>query len=301
MQKNLVNFLFVIALLFVITACVCRSGRDQESANTAATDPVPEATPAKSNQTQTQSNTSSSNAQKHSDDGDFIVEHDDVKNSRYAEIDRQVKDEKLLEKAADQLNRSLILPHNITLITKDCDGDVNAYYDSNAESVTVCYELMEHFYKVFQSSGASDNQAYAKMFDAVRFVFLHEIGHALIDTYKLPIMGNEEDAADRCSAYINLKELGGDEGVRAVFAAADAFNIESKTNPGGSRNLADEHLLQEQRFYNSLCMIYGSDTNKYAYIVNQGYLPKERAVRCPNEYQRTVDSWVDLLQPWRKD
>ena len=301
MQKNLVNFLFVIALLFVITACVCRSGRDQESTNTAASDPVPEATPAKSNQTQSQSNTSSSNAQKHSDDGDFIVEHDDVKNSRYVEIDRQVKDEKLLEKAADQLNRSLILPHNITLITKDCDGDVNAYYDSNAQSVTVCYELMEHFYKVFQSNGASDNQAYAKMFDAVRFVFLHEIGHALIDTYKLPIMGNEEDAADRCSAYINLKELGGDEGVRAVFAAADAFNIESKTNPGGSRNLADEHLLQEQRFYNSLCMVYGSDTSKYAYIVNQGYLPKERAVRCPNEYQRTVDSWVDLLQPWRKD
>ena len=301
MQKNLVNFLFVIALLFVITACVCRSGRDQESANSTATDPVPEATPAKSNQTQSQSNTSSSNAQKHSDDGDFIVEHDDVKNSRYVEIDRQVKDEKLLEKAADQLNRSLILPHNITLITKDCDGDVNAYYDSNAQSVTVCYELMEHFYKVFQSNGASDNQAYAKMFDAVRFVFLHEIGHALIDTYKLPIMGNEEDAADRCSAYINLKELGGDEGVRAVFAAADAFNIESKTNPGGSRNLADEHLLQEQRFYNSLCMVYGSDTSKYAYIVNQGYLPKERAVRCPNEYQRTVDSWVDLLQPWRKD
>ena len=301
MQKNLVNFLFVIALLFVITACVCRSGRDQESANSTASDPVPEATPAKSNQTQSQSNTSSSNAQKHSDDGDFIVEHDDVKNSRYVEIDRQVKDEKLLEKAADQLNRSLILPHNITLITKDCDGDVNAYYDSNAQSVTVCYELMEHFYKVFQSNGASDNQAYAKMFDAVRFVFLHEIGHALIDTYKLPIMGNEEDAADRCSAYINLKELGGDEGVRAVFAAADAFNIESKTNPGGSRNLADEHLLQEQRFYNSLCMVYGSDTSKYAYIVNQGYLPKERAVRCPNEYQRTVDSWVDLLQPWRKD
>jgi hypothetical protein len=86
-----------------------------------------------------------------------------------------------------------------------------------------------------------------------------------------------------------------------VFAAADAFNIESKMNPGGSRNLADEHLLQEQRFYNSLCMVYGSDTNKYAYIVNQGYLPKERAVRCPSEYQRTVDSWIDLLQPWRKD
>jgi len=299
MQKNLVNFLFTIALLFVITACVCRSDRDQETSNSKTVAPAPDNTQTKA--PSTQSNSSSSNAQKHSDDGDFLVEHDDVQNQRYGEIDRQVKDEKLLEKAADQLNRSLILPHDIKLITKDCNGDVNAFYDSNAQSVTVCYELMEHFYKLFKSAGTSDDMAYTKMFDAVRFVFLHEIGHALIDTYKLPVMGNEEDAADRCSAYINLKELGGDEGVRAVFAAADAFNIESKANPGGSRNLADEHLLQEQRFYNSLCMVYGSDTNKYAYIVNQGYLPKERAVRCPSEYQRTVDSWIDLLQPWRKD
>jgi hypothetical protein len=301
MQKNLFNFVFTIALLFVITACVCRSDRDQESTPTKpAATATPDDTPTKASNS-SQSDTVTSNKQKHSDDGNFLVEHQDVKNSKYAEIDRQVKDEKLLEKAADQLNRALILPHDITLITKDCDGDVNAYYESNAQSITVCYELMEHFYKIFKSAGSSDNQAYTKMFDAVRFVFLHEMGHALIDTYKLPVMSNEEDAADRCSAYINLKELGGDEGVRAVFAAADAFNIESKMNPGGSRNLADEHLLQEQRFYNSLCMVYGSDTDKYAYIVNQGYLPKERAVRCPSEYQRTVDSWIDLLQPWRKN
>jgi len=59
-------------------------------------------------------------------------------------------------------------------------------------------------------------------------------------------------------------------------------------------------LLSEQRFYNSLCMLYGSNTAKYENIVTQGYLPKERAVRCETEYQKTVDSWVSLLAPWRK-
>ena len=72
----------------------------------------------------------------------------------------------------------------------------------------MCYELMEHFYASFRSSGISEKDAYSQMFDAVRFVFLHEIAHAIIDKYKLPIIGNEEDAADRCSAYINLEELG---------------------------------------------------------------------------------------------
>ena len=221
-----------------------------------------------------------------------------VKNSNYEEIDRQIKNDKLLEKAADKLNRSLILPNDIHLKTKDC-GEVNAFFDAKEQSVTVCYELMEHFYKVFRSTGLNEQKAYDKMFDAVRFAFLHEIGHALIENYNLPITGNEEDAADRCSAFINLTELG-EDGVNAVLAAADAFAAESKNGSSSKRNLADEHLLQEQRFYNSLCMIYGSDTERYASIVDDNYLPKERAARCPQEYERTVQSWSSLLSPWRK-
>jgi hypothetical protein len=284
-----------LAILVFITACVCRSDRDSESSpdspatsNTASTEPKKDA-PVKADQ-----------KNKKRDEGDFTVEHIDVRNQRYAEIDRQVKGEKLLEKAADRLNRALILPKDIVLRTKDCDGEVNAFYSPDDESVTVCYELMEHFFKVFRAGGNNDDEAYDKMFDAVRFVFLHEIGHALIDQYKLPITANEEDAADRCSSYINLEELG-PEGVKAVIAAASAFQIESKLGASREKNMADEHLLQEQRFYNSLCMIYGSNPDKYSNLVTDGYLPKERAVRCPTEYQRTVDSWVNLLAPWRKN
>jgi hypothetical protein len=191
------------------------------------------------------------------------------------------------------------LPNDIVLRTKDCK-EVNAFYDAGERSVTMCYELMEHFFRTFKSTNISDAKAYAKMSDAVRFVFLHEIAHALIDQYKLPIAGNEEDAADRCSAYINLEELG-DDGVRAVLAAADAFAIESKQSNDSKRNMADEHLLKEQRFYNSLCMIYGSNPVKHSKIVSNGYLPKERAVRCKGEYEKAVDSWVNLLEPWRKN
>ena len=294
MQKNLVNFSIVLALLIVITACVCRSDRDGDSNSSG-----PASTPdIKASNTSGKNTSTADQKDKRKDEGDFIVEHVTVTNSKYAEIDRQVRQERLLEKAADGLNRALILPTNITLRTKDCK-EVNAFYNPNDDSVTVCYELMEHFFKVFKAGGSADDVAYQKMFDVVRFVFLHEIGHALIDQYKLPIMGNEEDAADRCSSYINLEELG-DEGVKAVFAAADAFAIESKLSSPRDRNMADEHLLQEQRFYNSLCMIYGSNTTKYENIVTQGYLPKERAVRCETEYQKTVDSWVNLLSPWRK-
>lgn len=290
MSENRQNLLIALFTLCLVAGCFCRSDRESQSERD---DPVstPAAAPTASKQP--------SAGKKSSDAGDFLVEHLDVTTPRYIEIDKQVRSEKLLEKAADQLNRALILPENITLRTKDC-REINAFYDPNDSSVTMCYELMEHFYRTFRSAGRSENEAYAQMFDAVRFVFLHEIAHALIDKYKLPITANEEDAADRCSAYINLEELG-DQGVRAVLAAADAFAIESKNSRGANRNMADEHLLGEQRFYNSLCMIYGSDTTKYARIVTDGYLPKERAIRCPAEYQRTVESWKVLLAPWRKN
>ena len=292
MNRNQFNSLAVLAILVIVTvSCVYRSSRNSET-NPAPSNKVETAATSEPKATKSEEN-------KKTDKGDFVVKHLEVSNSRYNEIDRQIKEEKLLEKAADKLNRSLILPYDIDLITKDC-GEVNAFYDADKHSVTVCYELMEHFYTVFRNNGLSDQKAYDKMFDAVRFAFLHEIGHALIDTYNLPITGNEEDAADRCSSFINLTELG-EDGVNAVLAAADAFAIESKNTSSTKRNLADEHLLQEQRFYNSLCMIYGSNTTKYAYILDEQYLPRERAVRCPQEYERTVDSWSNLLAPWRKE
>lgn len=288
-QSNLFNFVAVLSLLLLTAACFWTADRKADSdepdvyveanENTAAK-PVPAAA-------------------KKKDNGDFIAEYTEVQSPAFKEIDRQVREARLLENAARKLNAALMLPRDIRLRTKDCK-EINAFYDADDHSVTMCYELMEHFYRTFKSGGASDEVAYQKMNDAVRFVFLHEIGHALIDQYDLPVAGNEEDAADRCSAYINLKELG-EDGVKAVYAAADAFAIESKQGDNSSRNLADEHLLREQRFYNTLCMIYGSDPAKHGKIVGDGYLPKERAVRCQGEYQRAVDSWMSLLEPWRKN
>jgi hypothetical protein len=289
MDRNLTNLVLVLGLLFAVTACVCRSDRDQESGSVTN----------EGSATNSSKTTDKSSAPAANDKGDFRVEHIDVESAKFSDIDNQVRKEKLLEKAADQLNRSLMLPHDITLRSKECH-EVNAFYNPSDDSVTVCYELMDHFFETFQRGGSTPDEAYKKMFDAVRFVFLHEIGHALIDTYKLPVTGNEEDAADRCSAYINLTELG-QEGVDAVFAAAEAFQIDSKNGTAtDKRNLADEHLLQEQRFYNSLCMIYGSNSTKYQEIVTKGFLPKERAVRCESEYQRTTDSWRNLIAPFRK-
>ena len=293
-KPNFINLVMISAVWLLVSGCVFSTSK--ESVKVEQNSP-----------TNSQTNSANVSNQKSSfdknnkkeDKGDFIVQHPDLNNARFAELDQKIKKEKLLEKAADDLNKALILPNDIYLRSKDC-GVPNAEFDPKTETITVCYELMEHFADLYKTDGLKAEEADKKMFDAVRFAFLHEVGHAMIYNYDLPIAGNEEDAADRCSSYINIEELG-DAGVKAVLAAADAFRIESQQKSTTKRDLADEHLLQEQRFYNSLCMIYGSDSEKYSYFVKDGYLPKERAARCPGEYERTVDSWKNLLQPWRKN
>jgi hypothetical protein len=288
-SQNPFNLLMVLFVLCIVIACNCPNVRE----GTSSGKDDPSTTPTK------EGNEETSQSQK-PDKGDFVVKHSSVRNEKFEEIDKQIKEDKVLEKAADKLNRSLSLPHDIPLRTKDC-GTINAYYDPKDNSITFCYELMEHFYNLFKSTGMSASEANTRMNKAINFVFLHELGHALIDSYKLPITGNEEDAADRCSSYICIEELG-QEGVDSILAAADAFAIESKMSKGpDARSMADEHLLKEQRFFNSLCMVYGSDPNKYSAIVTENYLPKARAARCPSEYSRTAQSWENLLEPWRKD
>lgn len=295
MKRNLVNLLIVAAVILSVVGCFFRSEKSSDKENYQAPAVNRNSSPpAAANAAQPDKNPFEKNA----DAGDFIVEPATTQNGRYAEYDRQLKREKVLESAAAQLNQALILPFDIRLRATDC-GETNAFYNPNERTVTICYELMEYYYKLFKAAGQTNEEAAKNMHNAVRFAFLHEVGHALIDAYRLPLTGNEEDAADRCSAYISLEEI--PDGARYVLAAADAFAVESKLSGARSRNLADEHLLQEQRFYNSLCMIYGSNPAKYANIVGGKYLPETRAARCPSEYERTIQSWRELLKPWRKD
>ncbi len=295
MRRNLTNLCLALAIVALVTACFCRSQRDSSGTRYDSNSPPPaiSSTPG-----DTEQGNSGPRVTRKEDRGDFVVETAGAATSRFREIDDRVRAEKLLEKAAERLNRSLSLPHDILLRAREC-GEQNAFYSAKERSITICYELMDRFHRTFISAGATDEKATERMFDAIRFVFLHEVGHALIDVYDLPITANEEDAADRLSAFVNLTELG-EDGVRAVFAAADAFAIESKQAKPSKRSLADEHLLQEQRFYNSLCMIYGSDPNKHSNIVTENYLPRERAIKCERDFRRTVDSWGRLLEPWRK-
>lgn len=66
----------------------------------------------------------------------------------------------------------------------------------------------------------------------------------------------------------------------------------------GLKALADDHGLPAQRYYNLLCIAYGSDSKTFANAVLRGRLPKERAEGCAEEYQTLQRAYHKLIRPY---
>ena len=60
---------------------------------------------------------------------------------------------------------------------------------------------------------------------------------------------------------------------------------------------ADEHGTPAQRFYNVLCIGYGADPELFADVVEKGYLPKNRAEGCEDEYKQAAKAFKRLIAP----
>jgi hypothetical protein len=63
------------------------------------------------------------------------------------------------------------------------------------------------------------------------------------------------------------------------------------------KDFADEHGLPAQRFFNLLCMSYGSDPVTFKFVVEKKYLPTERAELCKDEYTQVKYAIDKLVIP----
>ncbi len=200
---------------------------------------------------------------------------------------------RVFENVAEGLNKTMRVPASVDIQTVSC-GTVNAFYDPNNKRIIVCYELLDYFLGMFKPTAKNETELGNAVMGAVMFGFFHEVGHGLIHIMDLPAVGREEDSVDQLATLILI--AGGDPGVAMALSGAYWFQLQSQA--GASRTpFWDEHAFDGQRFYNILCLIYGSDPAKYGEFVTSGNLPKDRAQRCPEEYKKINKAWEKLLQP----
>lgn len=234
-----------------------------------------------------------------SDRGDLLVSYVPSEDEDYGAIQVSLESTAFFEDLVADLNASLAFPQDINVVFAEC-GEANAFYDLDVVEITMCYELLDEFIAIFADDIVTDEDFDNEVIDAGLFTFFHELGHALVHQYELPITGREEDAVDDFAA-IMLIDIYEDEA--GVLSGLWQFEEEAIEEADYLDDLPywGEHSLSSQRFYNTACLIYGSDPEGYTFLVEEEHLPSDRAEGCPEEYAQKSQAWLTLIEPFVKE
>ena len=232
------------------------------------------------------------------DQGDFKLCYESQAAFRTRKVERRIEiNRRAIECIVDSLNERIALPFDIVIAFRECDRP-DVFYTDNIHQITLCYDLIDDYYDLFSVKIKGEAKLDEAVSGAMACLFLHEVGHALIDAWDLPITGKEEDAADQLSTLILIEET--EAGEQMALDGALSFKLYADFADGLEKSYWDEHSLDEQRFYGILCMLYGHDPEAYAYLIKDGTLPPARAELCQEDYVRLKKSWQTLLAPFVK-
>ncbi|NJN73959.1 MAG: DUF4344 domain-containing metallopeptidase [Limnothrix sp. RL_2_0] len=271
-QKVLVQALVLGLLPFGIIACSAETAENSENSFTSET---PE------------------------DYGDLLLTYEETDNQEFEDIRAALEESAFFDDLIIEINDEMIFTEDINVEFASC-GEANAYYNPEDSTITMCYELIADYVAIFEEDIETEEDYINEVIDASSFTFFHELGHAMVDQYDLPITGNEEDAVDNFATIVLLDVYGDDYGVLSgMLQFEDDAEVEQESDV---EELAfwDEHALSSQRFYNTACLIYGSDPDAFNFIIEEEYLPEDRAERCEEEYEQKSEAWWTLLDPFFK-
>lgn len=198
------------------------------------------------------------------------------------------------------------LPRPLTFRTAGCDGEINAWFETDA--VTICYEYIAYVLEAAASRKRPDwvSEHHAIVGPLID-VFLHEAAHALFAYLDIPLLGREEDAADQVAAFM-LLSLGQEDTPELIAGITYLYLNEagiSRFPKLGRKSLklvdhkhdADVHSTPLQRMFNTLCLAYGARPDLFAAVVSRGALPTERAAGCAEEFSQVNKAFRRLIQP----
>jgi Putative metallopeptidase len=224
-------------------------------------------------------------------DVSYVVPADE----KYTAVMERLKARRVLEQLSE-FTAPLRLPHAFHLIARECHEE-NAYYSRSEWSLTLCYELVD---EINRDAPKSDELKQGFTHDdvvlgEVVFVVLHELGHAAFDMLQVPVFGREEDAADQMAVFLAMQFS---PEVARTIVRGDYYFFKNQGDPTEWSRYADEHGTNSQRLYNGLCWAYGGNPQLFKDFVDQGLLPKVRAIDCGNEYRQIRDAFNRTILPF---
>lgn len=185
----------------------------------------------------------------------------------------------------------------IAVVVGSC-GQQNAWWDPNSETITFCQEVVEAIavktQRAIQSGGVDADVAKQAATGEMAFALLHELAHALIDRHHIAFTGREESAADQFAAWLLMRS----NNVNVYVGATNFFaSPERMLKVFGSRQLSDEHELNEQRRVQLVCWGYGRSQKVFSAMAEHLKIPPHRLRRCASEYQALMLNTPRAFQP----
>lgn len=210
------------------------------------------------------------------------------------EISEQLQHTEALESAVALINELFDTEPLVTLRMGAEDGPL---FDGEQRRIDIPYAFITDVRTRFRAAEAfSEEELVTVSDDVLLHTLFHEVAHALIDVYDIPVLGREEDAADGLATVLLIEYFEG--GHEIALTAAQMFQLESP--PTAALEAADfwgEHSLDQQRFYQLLCHVYGSAPEQFADLMEEQGVEPERLEQCETEYEQLVASWQALLAP----
>jgi len=195
------------------------------------------------------------------------IKYKKPENTQNITILKELKTEAVSEFVADTL-QELFKPappsKSLTLIYGGDDGPL---YDNLENTIYIPYGFIQEIKERFVDADYPDSGISLKdaVMDVVIHTILHEVAHALINSYDLPVVTKEEDAADSLATLLIIEYL--EDGEEVALTAADFFDLESENLKDlEDEDFWDEHSLDVQKHYSTVCFIYGSNPDEYSHL-----------------------------------
>lgn len=222
-------------------------------------------------------------------EGRFVVRAPKVESRELRAEVQELHRSGMLQELTDAVNLLFRVPREVGVRFAEC-GESNAYFDPEAMEISMCVELLADMDQTLSESYPDEDQRADAVAGAFIAILMHEVGHALVAVLELPITGREEDAVDQLSAWVLIEADMAD----AVLSSAETYYTAEQE--AGDEDLAGEHALDKQRYFNMVCWVYGSQPDAFTHLIKEWELPESRAEQCEAEYAQLNRSWTRLLE-----
>lgn len=194
----------------------------------------------------------------------------------------------------DGLNAAFKIPRLVPVVFTE--GSEQAVYRDG--EIIICYDFLADIDEALKADYPKPEERNLILMGEAHFVLYHEVGHAMVDMFEIPVVGREEDAVDGLATILAVSVL-----KRPELAVGAALAFDSQDDPNkdfDQQDYWDVHSLDTQRYYNILCWVHGGAPEMcddlVAKLVPEDWF-ESRAGECEHEFEKLRKNWGKLLEP----